>query len=496
MQKILLQIESPDGTQEILLDKEISFGRTNLANIAINDASLSRLHATIFREGDQIWIADENSTNGTFVNGEKIFDEKILHNKDEILLGNDTRIFVEIAETAEEKNEATKPKKVEKAKETKHKNERQKIPMFVVFSVLSIFFIVFSALAAIFFFAKIDDKPSTNANVQKTPIVFSSSVIPVRVIDPLGNEDQQDLADLIDLLDSDIADEVQNDNDLAEISSTVTENNKEKPSDLNVPIAFWQKQRELAIAGRNEATGISASISLPRELERDGVIKQKAKLREMLEKNYQQPMDFAELAQKRMNKDLIELPMATQTYLLNVGGSASEGEFTSFSFETGNQPIPQSDRKYQILQQLANNFEGQKYDLNNPKDRKQMRIRLLRMFNPRAKPILERLAKAYFDEFKRPLYVTSLTRSMDYQIGLNKINPNSFMVKGKGSLPPHTSGCAFDLTRKYLTAREQNFLMQQLAKMESEGIIDALIEGSANACFHVFIYDDGKPPKM
>jgi pSer/pThr/pTyr-binding forkhead associated (FHA) protein len=496
VQKILLHLESPDGTQKITLENEISFGRTNLANIAINDGSLSRLHATIFREGDQIWIADENSTNGTFVNGEKILDEKILHDKDEILLGNDTHIFVEFAETSVEKNETPKPKKVEKVKETKQKVEKTKIPMFVILSVLSMFLIVFSALAAILFFAKTDDKPSTNVDVKKTPIVFSSSVIPVRVIDPLGNEDQQDLADLIDLLDADIPDEVQNDNDLAEVSSTVSENNKEKPSDLNVPIAFWQKQRELATANRGEATSNAASITLPKELERDGVIKQKAKLREMVEKNYQQPMDFAELAQKRISKDLIELPMATQTYLLNVGGSASEGEFSSFSFDDGYQPITQGMPKYQILQQLANNFDGQKYSLDSPKDRKQMRIRLLRMFNQRSKPILERLAKAYFEEFKRPLYVTSLTRSMDYQIGLNKINPNSFKVKGKGSLPPHTSGCAFDLTRKYLTAREQNFLMQQLAKMESEGIIDALIEGSANACFHVFIYDDGKPPKM
>lgn len=32
--------------------------------------------------------------------------------------------------------------------------------------------------------------------------------------------------------------------------------------------------------------------------------------------------------------------------------------------------------------------------------------------------------------------------------------------------------------------------------MEREGILDALREGNLNACFHEFIYDDGKPPKM
>ena len=64
----------------------------------------------------------------------------------------------------------------------------------------------------------------------------------------------------------------------------------------------------------------------------------------------------------------------------------------------------------------------QKYDLNNPTHRRQMKIRLLRMFHPNAKPILEQIAKAYQQKFNRPLRVTSLSRSMLYQIGLNKIN--------------------------------------------------------------------------
>ena len=125
-----------------------------------------------------------------------------------------------------------------------------------------------------------------------------------------------------------------------------------------------------------------------------------------------------------------------------------------------------------------------------------MRIRLLRMFNSRAKPILQEVSEAYYAKFGRPLAVTSLTRSMDYQIGLNATNPNSFKVRGEGSLPPHTSGCAFDLARKHMTADEQNFIMQKLAQMEDENKLDALIEYGVNACFHIFIYFDGKPPHM
>ena len=84
---------------------------------------------------------------------------------------------------------------------------------------------------------------------------------------------------------------------------------------------------------------------------------------------------------------------------------------------------------------------------------------------------------------------------MEYQISLNKNNANSFKVRDAASLPPHTSGCAFDLARKHMTAEEQNFLMNEvLAKMEDNNEIDSLIEYNDNACFHNFIYEDGKPP--
>jgi hypothetical protein len=37
--------------------------------------------------------------------------------------------------------------------------------------------------------------------------------------------------------------------------------------------------------------------------------------------------------------------------------------------------------------------------------------------------------------------------------------------------------------------------MAKLAEMERDGKLDALIEYGVNACFHVFIYHDGNPPR-
>jgi hypothetical protein len=321
-------------------------------------------------------------------------------------------------------------------------------------------------------------------------VVRSGLLIPVRVIDPLGGEDPEDLDDLIASWETE--EKELNVADIGEITSASS-----SAAELAVPVAIWEKERNLAFAPRNSPVGNDPPGTIvPREVFGDGVVKQKAKLAELLRNGYQQPMDFADLAQKRLNRELIELPMATDFYFLDVGGSASEDEFTAFDFDSGTTPIAPGSGKFQALSRLAQDFEGQKYDLANGRDRRQMRIRLLRMFHPRAKPILEELAKAYQQKFNRPLRVTSLTRSMDYQIGLNKTNPNSFKVSGKGSLPPHTSGCAFDLARKHMTAEEQNFVMQKLAEMEQRGALDALREGNVNACFHVFIYPDGRPPRM
>lgn len=279
---------------------------------------------------------------------------------------------------------------------------------------------------------------------------------------------------------------------------------KENPSptastkdDLKVTEEFWKKQLDKANEKRDKPIGEKPpGFNVPKELAQDGVIKQVKKLQEMADAGYVLPLDFADLVEKRAKGELVELPLATETYLVDFEENVTEEEFSSFNFEDGAKPLTSDSPKFAILKKLADDFDGKKFDLNNPTDRKQMRIRLLSMVNPSAKKILEEVADSYQKKFNRPLIITSLTRSMDYQIKLNEINANSFKVMGKDSRPPHSSGLAFDIARKHLTAEEQNFIMQQLAEMENKGKIDGLIEFGARFVFHVFVYQDGKPPKM
>jgi diguanylate cyclase (GGDEF)-like protein len=64
-----------------------SLGRKPDNDIVIPDESASRAHAEIFCQEDSLVITDMNSTNGTYVNHERISGPKVLRSKDQIRIG-------------------------------------------------------------------------------------------------------------------------------------------------------------------------------------------------------------------------------------------------------------------------------------------------------------------------------------------------------------------------------------------------------------------------
>lgn len=497
--KVTLYIENQRQSEVVEVDNELTIGRTPAAQLVLDDEGLSRVNTTFFIEGDELLVTDENSTNGTFLNSERVVGQpRLVRNGDRLKIGSHTEIRVEIDDGRMAFNSPViepvsaavinEPPPAPPSAVTQVTDAEKPPYMLIGAIAMTVLILLFGGIA--FLIASNSNGTGRNGT-SKTPPP-STSRIPVRVIDPLGGEDEDDLDDLIASWET-AEDELKAEN-VADVSVASTET---EDAELNVTAAFLADRQRKAFEDRPGEKGIRpVGLDVPKELMGDGVIKQKAKLAAMNSTGYRQPMDFADLAEKRMSRELLEMPMATQSFYLDVGGSAQDKSFSSFSFQDGNQDILVGSPKYGVLSRLASDFAGQKYDLNNPADRKQMRMRLLRMFQPRAKPILKKLADAYSQRFGRPLRVTSLTRSMDYQILLNSNNANSFKVRGEGSLPPHTSGCAFDLARKHMPVEEQNFVMAKLAEMERAGELDALIEYGANACFHVFIYHDGVAPKM
>ena len=510
MKKITLRIENPFERETVSLEDEISIGRTDASRIVLSDTGLSRKNTTFFRDGDAVFVVDENSTNGTFVGGQKISGPPVqVFDGDVVTLGTETRVSIEIGEKQESKAQSQSPaisnspstnndgQTATKNQKPKTKNQKAKRPpMLLMFALGSTVLILALGGVALLVASKLNLDGNKNSG-NPTPQPIKGAFIPVRVIDPLGGEDPDDIDDLI--ASWEVEEKTLNADDLKEINS-VSPTVENKPSDLNVSIEFFKQQLNKALNHGASGAEPAGLIPLPVELIGGNVSKQKAKLAELINrKSFLQPMDFGDLARLRIEGTFVgEMPMATESYVLDIGGSATGDEFTSFEFGADGfsktAPITPAHPKYKYLKQLADNFDGQKYDLNNSADRKQMRIRLLRMYNKDSRKLFEEICNAYYQQFKVPLRVTSLLRSMDYQIGLNKTNSNSFKVSGKGSLPPHTSGCAFDISRKNLTKDEQNFIMRKFAELERNRKIDSLREGNANACFHSFIYPDGIEP--
>jgi hypothetical protein len=74
------------GEFPVAPDKAIVVGRSSDLDMVLVEDMVSRKHARIAMQGDQIWIEDLGSTNGTFVNGEKIKRAR-LKEGDRVLIG-------------------------------------------------------------------------------------------------------------------------------------------------------------------------------------------------------------------------------------------------------------------------------------------------------------------------------------------------------------------------------------------------------------------------
>jgi EAL domain-containing protein (putative c-di-GMP-specific phosphodiesterase class I) len=57
-------------------------GRRVELELQLNDSRVSQLHAEIFQERDSLWLRDLASTNGTFVNGQRVTEPILLQNGD------------------------------------------------------------------------------------------------------------------------------------------------------------------------------------------------------------------------------------------------------------------------------------------------------------------------------------------------------------------------------------------------------------------------------
>jgi hypothetical protein len=143
--------------------------------------------------------------------------------------------------------------------------------------------------------------------------------------------------------------------------------------------------------------------------------------------------------------------------------------------------------EHEAVRRLASDFGGLSYDLADPIDRGRFKVRLLSFARPEARDVIARLARAYHERFARPLPVTSLIRTQRYQRRLGRVNRNATTV----DVAPHTTGMAFDVSYKHMPPDEQNLVMEEVARLEAAGRVEALRERRNH--LHVYALGHGRP---
>jgi serine/threonine protein kinase len=87
-----------NGTGEqpevLLIDRDkIVIGRSSASDVVVDFPDVSRQHASLIVSGQGVLLKDLRSTNGTFLNGERVIAEMLLENGDEIRLGSSVRFI-------------------------------------------------------------------------------------------------------------------------------------------------------------------------------------------------------------------------------------------------------------------------------------------------------------------------------------------------------------------------------------------------------------------
>ena len=65
---------------------KISFGRSDDNDIVIKEKEVSRQHGYLLVDGSKVYVVDDNSLNGVYVNGIRIKDKTLLYPRDKVMV--------------------------------------------------------------------------------------------------------------------------------------------------------------------------------------------------------------------------------------------------------------------------------------------------------------------------------------------------------------------------------------------------------------------------
>src|SRR5437016_5441366 len=87
--KLIEVANALDQTREISIVKdEFLVGRGSDCDLRLHDAAISRHHCLLRLRGDEATISDLGSSNGTYLNGQRVRSQAAVHNGDRLQLGD------------------------------------------------------------------------------------------------------------------------------------------------------------------------------------------------------------------------------------------------------------------------------------------------------------------------------------------------------------------------------------------------------------------------
>jgi hypothetical protein len=96
---LIVRSGSQAGDAFALHDQLTRLGRHPDSEISLEDITVSRRHAEVERTDNGYVVRDAGSLNGTYLNAERIDDEVVLHQGDELQVGKFRLVFFERSET-------------------------------------------------------------------------------------------------------------------------------------------------------------------------------------------------------------------------------------------------------------------------------------------------------------------------------------------------------------------------------------------------------------
>ena len=75
-------------TKTLTIEDEILVGRNPQCDVVVNKPMVSSVHCILIRDGKKIMAEDNNSTNGTLLNGKPLKHQVEIKNNDVLTLGD------------------------------------------------------------------------------------------------------------------------------------------------------------------------------------------------------------------------------------------------------------------------------------------------------------------------------------------------------------------------------------------------------------------------